>query len=356
MKNQIVRQSVSALMAVAFLAGCSKGSTSYSLLTDEESYQQQAVLIPKKIDILWVVDNSGSMRTSQENLAANFQSFIQRFQNKNYDFRMAVTTTDAYHKQFNANSVLARIRDGGRFDHVAPMTGTYTTSSGVFVMTRDTPNLETVFNINIMQGIKGDGNERPLESFKQALLEPWNADFRREEAFLAIIAVTDEEDSSRSTAPGVSPAGPLYTPESYVAFLNDFTKFDTYGKNYSVNAISVNDAACRDSLRNGQSIATRLGKLTELTGGVKTSLCSNFGESLELISDSIIKLAAVFKLSREPDVSTLSVKVDGQIVPKDSSNGWSYNAADLTITFHGDSVPGADAKIEIDFYPASIKL
>ena len=51
-----------------------------------------------KVDILWVVDNSGSMEDSQENLARNFNSFINRFVDENtdqlVDFQMAIITTD----------------------------------------------------------------------------------------------------------------------------------------------------------------------------------------------------------------------------------------------------------------------
>jgi hypothetical protein len=75
-----------------------------------------------------------------------------------------------------------------------------------------------------------------------------------------------------------------------------------------------------------------------------------------LISDSIIKLSAVFKLAREPQEDTIAVTVDGVPVQPDANNGWTYNAADLTITFHGSSVPAANANITIDFYPKSIQL
>lgn len=46
-----------------------------------------------KVDILWVVDNSGSMKNEQEALANNFEIFINDFIDRNLDFNMAVTTT-----------------------------------------------------------------------------------------------------------------------------------------------------------------------------------------------------------------------------------------------------------------------
>lgn len=355
MINQVARKAVLMASAVAMFAGCNKSTDSFSLLKDGADYKQQAVFIPKKIDILWVVDNSGSMETSQNNLASNFQAFINRFNQHNYDFHMSVTTTEAWEKQFNSSSEKARIKDGA----VLQANPKVETHSGVFVMDKNTPNMSNVFSTNIKQGTLGNGDERAFESFKQTLLEPWNVAFRRDEAFLAVIIVSDEEDFSGSSLNSFEDASKNYTVESYRDFLDSYTNAATNGKNYSVSVISVPDEACKNQLSTdgfARKISTRLPQLADLTGGVKGSLCSNFGDTLELISDSIIQLSAVFKLNREPQVDTIKVVVDGVTINQDATNGWTYNASDLTITFHGSSVPGADANIQIDYYPKSIKL
>lgn len=355
MINQVASKAIVLASAVALFAGCNKSSTSYSLLTDANDYKQQAVFIQKKIDVLWVIDNSGSMETSQNNLASNFQSFINRFQQRDYDFHMAVTTTEAWEKQFNSSSLKARIKDGA----VLQTNPRVETHSGVFVMDSMTPNLSNVFSTNVKQGTLGNGDERALESFKQTLMEPWNVNFRREDAFLAIIIVSDEEDFSGSSLNSFEDATKNYPVESYVSFLDTYTNAAVKGKNYSVNVISVPDEACKTQLSTdgfARKISVRLPQLADLTGGVKGSLCSNFGDTLDLISDSIIQLSAVFKLSREPQVDTIQVTVNGATIAEDATNGWTYNPSDLTITFHGSSVPGADANIQIDYYPKSIKL
>lgn len=357
MFNHVARKAVTFASAVTLLAGCQKSTDSFTLLKDGSDYKQQAVFIPKKIDILWVIDNSGSMDTSQNNLVSNFQSFISRFNQQNYDFHMAVTTTEAWEKQFNANSLKARIKDGAVLQN-SPRIETH---SGVFVMNKNTPDLNNVFATNIKQGTLGNGDERAFESFKQALKEPWNVAFRRDDAFLAVILVSDEEDFSHSTSSFKEDYNNpnLYTVQSYVDFLDTYTNAAVNGKNYSVSVITVPDTACRDQLSSDgfqRKISTRLPQLADLTSGVKGSLCSNFGDTLELISDSIIQLSAVFKLAREPQVDTIKVIVDGAEIPNDATNGWTYNASDLTITFHGSSVPGANSNIQIDYYPTSVKL
>nr|BFD59195.1 hypothetical protein CKG001_13020 [Bdellovibrio sp. CKG001] len=348
MRKTVASKAAMMASAVALIAGCSKGTGSYSLLDDGADYKQQAVFIPKQIDILWVIDNSGSMATSQDNLTQNFASFISRFQTYNYDFHMAVTTTEAWRKQFDSTSTLARIKDGAGTNH-----------SGVFVMDKNTPNLSDVFAINAKQGINGNGDERALSSIKETLLDAHNhtLGFRRPEAFLAVIVVTDEEDFSSSSAQfSESYSNPnLHTVQSYVDFMDQYVG----SRNYSVNTIAILDDACKTSLNNTfteRKIANRLIEMANLTGGVKASLCSNFGQSLELISDSIIQLSSVFKLNREPQEDTITITVNGVSVPNDPVNGWTYDASNLTITFHGSSVPAADANITIDFYPKSIKL
>ncbi|MGZ3772627.1 MAG: hypothetical protein ACXVCY_10400 [Pseudobdellovibrionaceae bacterium] len=359
MKNKIACKAIITASALAMLAGCNKSTDSFSLLKDSASFKQQAVFVPKKIDILWVVDNSGSMKTSQQNLAANFQSFINRFNQKNYDFHMAVTVTDAWEKDFDPTSIKSRIKDGAVLQKYPTRTETH---SGVFVIDQNTPNMSNIFVTNVTQGTLGNGDERPFESFKQTLLDPWNVDFRRPEAFLAIIIVSDEEDFSWSS-PNLNESytNPnLYSVQSYVDFLDSFTNKAVYGNNYAVSVIDVTDQACKSQLTTDgfldRKVAVRLPQLANLTSGVVGSLCSDFGNTLDIISSNIIQLSSVFKLEQEPQVDTIKVTVDGASIPNDGTNGWTYNATDLTITFHGSSVPGANSNIQINFYPKTIKL
>jgi hypothetical protein len=339
------------------LAACDKTADSFSLLPETNEYVQSSAYVPRKIDILWVVDNSGSMSTSQTNLANNYSSFIQRFQEKGYDFHMSVTGTDAWEKKFNSNSTKSRIRDGGLVS-IGP---NVTTKSNVFVMNPLTANLQQTFITNITLGIYGNGDERAFESIRQTLLDPWNSDFRREEAFLAVIIVSDEDDFSHSTTSlnesynnaGLSPVS------EYITFLNNFTNTPVGGaKNYSVNAIAIWDETCRQSLNNtftGRKIAQRYGELIDATSGVKADLCGNFGPSLELISDSILELSSRFQLNRTPNPSTIQVLVNGAVVNQSDTNGWTYDATTNSVIFHGAAIPPADASIVINFDPVTVK-
>ena len=49
---------------------------------------------PEQLDLLWVIDNSGSMCEEQEALRASFRRFIETLRERPIDFNMAVTTTN----------------------------------------------------------------------------------------------------------------------------------------------------------------------------------------------------------------------------------------------------------------------
>lgn len=353
MKNSIAKKVVLSLAAATMMSACDKGSVSYSLLDAESKFKPQATVTPMQIDILWVIDNSGSMRTSQDNLTANFQSFISKFKQQNYDFHMAVTTTEAWEKEFVSSSVKARLKSGAR------LSSSVTTNSGVTIMDRDTPNLDYVFTTNATQGTLGNGDERAFASIEETLKDHNNASFRRDSAFLAVIIVSDEEDFSRK----VKTFSESYSDSNLrpVSYYVDFLDRYVGSKNYTVNTISVKDSACRNQLLNASGgaaskISTRLPELAGITGGISASICSDFASSLTLISDSIISLSTVFRLNREPQVDTIKVTIDGVDIPQSSTNGWSYNAAEMSISFSGSAIPKLNSQITVDFKPAGIIL
>lgn len=341
------------LLAALATVGCEKGDRSYSLLSDAKSFNQSVVYTPRKIDILWVVDNSGSMSSSQAQLAQSFPAFINRMQALNFDYRMAVTTTDAWAGQFNGNQTLFRVRDGVGSSH-----------SGVFIMTPTTPNLPNVFNINVTQGTLGNGDERAFQSMRNVLSYAGNSDFRRTGSHLAVIVVSDEDDfsSNSSTYLNNNYSSPNLLPVSqFITYMNGLAGTNDLANgvhNWSFNTVAILDTACRNALNasfSGRIVGQRYIQLSNASGGAKTSLCDDFGSNLQLIQDTILSASSVFQLDREPIPSTIRVTVDGQSVVENSTNGWSYNATSNQVAFHGSAIPNAGASVLISFDPAAPK-
>lgn len=331
---------------LAMTVACEKNDRSFSVLAVSQSYESGVAYTPKPIDILWVIDDSGSMQSSQNNLVSNFQSFITKFQTKNYDFHMAVQSTGAWQALFAgnpANSSYGKLKDGVGSNH-----------SGIFVMDKNTPNLSDVFVTNASLGINGTGDERAFQSFEATLNSSLNPTFRRPDAFLAIIILSDEDDFSRTKS---SFGNDNYNDQ----YLRPVSYFKTYldnkvgAQNYSVNTISILDQQCLNQLLiNAQKISTRYISLADMTGGAKVSLCGNFGTGLDLIAGTIIAANSVFKLAKVPVVSTIRVKINGIVIAQNASNGWTYESAENTVTLHGTAIPDGDDQIIIDYDPVDL--
>ncbi len=338
-----------------FLTGCGS-DTGFKLDSEQNVFRQNVTRTQVKVDILWVIDNSGSMENSQNNVAANFQSFIDKFQDTNFDFQMAVTATDAYRADIVADPDdaydLARFRDGTDA----------TSHTGVTVITRDTPDLSNTFITNMLQGIHGSGDERSLQSLQTALTldDNLNEPFPRADALLAVIVLTDEADGSVIAAdPGGDPE--WFQDKDYYDFLANLTGSTDDNLNFMFNTIGILDQTCLDYLNttetqfSGRGIAARNIAMSDLTGGYKGSLCDDFSDVMSGISDLIIEKSTGFKLDREPALDTMLVKIDGVEIPNDPVNGWTYDADSMIVSFHGSSVPNADSVVEITFDPAGLK-
>lgn len=336
-------------IALTGLTACS--SPSFSLAPEKNVFRQNSASHSKTVDILWVVDNSASMQTSQTNIANNFSAFIDQFLNRGMQFRMAFTTTDAYLSQFSGNNQLSKFRDGSdAFGH-----------SGVFVIDNNTPNMRDVFITNIMMGINGAGDERAFQSIRETLINPLNMGFLRPDSHLSIIIVSDEDDFSHneSTSIGGQYSNPaLHSVDSYISFLDSFTSSIPTDRKYSVSAISILDQACFDILHansSGQKIGVRYMDIVSKTGGIQASLCANFATELNKISGRIIELASQFYLNRVPKLETLVITINGIKVPESATDGWTYNAQNNSVTFHGTMVPQEGAVISVDFEPLTAR-
>lgn len=165
-------------------------------------FQQLSV---RKVDILWVIDSSGSMAPKQARLAASFNGFINQLVSANppIDFHIAVVTTDTDDpntrgtlRPWNLNP-----RSGDFIGCVPQMpSGTLCNTSATVL--GSTTSAVSAFNQMALVGINGSAQERGLLAAYLALTNPLNQSttttdkFIRPEAALYVIVVSDEDDSS----------------------------------------------------------------------------------------------------------------------------------------------------------------
>ena len=257
-----------------------------------------------KMDLVFVVDDSGSMSEEQGNLAQNFPMFASVLQNyvndegEHVDFRIAVTTT--------GKNITYTINLGGTS---IPMSesgpdGAFVKNCNVPTAWLDstTPNLGTVLGCRANVGTGGASYEMPLLMTKHALDERVadgkNAGFLRDDALLGVVMMTDEDDGSSTqssfTIDAANPnSGPTidFGPADAIQFL------DTLKGHRSRWAAGViaGETACNSSFGNAAE-ATRLKQFVQMTNAngtpqaVFSSICA--GNLTQALSDVLAKFQA----------------------------------------------------------------
>lgn len=305
----------------------------------------------RKVDILWVIDSSGSMAPKQARLAANFQGFINQLVTANppIDFHIAVTSTDT-DDTANRGKLRSWTLGAASENYIActPSGGTVTCNTGANINTT-----VTAFAQMSAVGINGSAHERGLFAAYLALTEPTNITtpvfdrFIRPDAALYVVVVSDEDDGScspmtRQTTCTADPgcrcapdntltgAGNWGSTEYFVRFLETYKG---YGNSQSVAlaAIVATDSdpvpsqfgdptphvGCCRSLNMGTCPASgsndggfeisytgsRYSEVAVATGGVSVSICQqDFSGALSSLGYAASGLRTDFRLTRGPDL------------------------------------------------------
>ena len=96
--------------SVGLFTACNQHPVSFSAAVGSvEFIQTTSVDGSQKLDMLWVVDNSGSMCQEQTTLRNNFELFIDKLNDTNLNFHIGVVTTD-----MNPDYVLEPVSSPGR--------------------------------------------------------------------------------------------------------------------------------------------------------------------------------------------------------------------------------------------------
>jgi hypothetical protein len=280
-----------------------------------------------KIDILWVIDDSGSMSEEQTALANNISWFIQYADMLNVDWQMGVTTTevnDAVSGHIWACSGYSKIIRNTDADRVAAFSCA--------------ANVTFPPNGNRRPNPSGsDEQEAGLQAARIALDAPVrdneNAGFVRADARLAVIIVSDEEDQSQGAT------------SLYVDFFKQIKGFR--------NPQLVTVSAIAGDVPGGCATADAAPRYHDVVGqmsGQFDSICNNdWSRMLQNIGLDVFALRTAWSLSRPADPATIVVRVAGNTVSGNSTNGWTFDSGSNAITFHGTAIPMAGQRIEVQY-------
>lgn len=160
----------------------------------------------EKMDILFVIDDSGSMGEEQTNLIANFPQFVTALDEfvteggSALDYRLGVTTTG----EMNVVEMILppplgsmTIREDGP-NGALLMPGECNMSNRW--ISRGDANVSSAFSCVANVGTRGSSKEKPLLMTQRAITDRVadgsNAGFLRNDALLAVVMLTDEDDCS----------------------------------------------------------------------------------------------------------------------------------------------------------------
>lgn len=253
------------------------------------------------LDVLWVVDNSGSMNRFQTNLSANIGSFMSAFVATGADYNMAVITTDDW-----------------RFSTI---------------VTPSSPDPEGQLSSLVVTGVMGSGNEKGIEMAVESLKDSSAAgpggSFFREDAKLIVIFVSDEPDHS---SPGWS---------SYVSF---FDSLKPIGDFIPYGVIGDYPSGCTITSPYGNAqFGSGYWNLIDHYGGSWYSICaSDWGVQLQDLAGEVTGRRSFVLEEEDPIVETIEVTINGQ-----ASTDWEYDEASNSIIFSEGNAPDEGQVIEI---------
>jgi hypothetical protein len=254
------------------------------------------------LDVLWVIDNSGSMNPHQTSLATNISYFMNDFILSGADYHMSIITTDRYN-----------------FSQI--------------ITAADT-NAVSLIAQSVVAGTYGSGNEKGIQMAYQSLTSTNNAApgglFFRPGAKLILIFLSDEPDHS---VPSWS---------SYITFF-DQLKPPGYFIPYGI--IGDPPSGCGIGWPGAQYGAGYF-DLINYYGGKWYSICaSDWGIQLQDLANEVTTKRTFNLEAADPIESTITVHVNGQQV----TEGWEYDSQENAIRFDHDHVPEPGQSINIEY-------
>jgi hypothetical protein len=254
----------------------------------------------RQLDVLFVVDNSLSMKDEQKSMATKIASFMDRLQG--FDWQIAVVTTDPGHATYG-DGRLQRYPDG----------------SFILNSKQDITKAREMFSQTVQREESGSSSEQGIRATARAIQRSLGSSadsshqqfFRKDSAFAAVVLSDENESGSASINKGTQ----------LVKLISE-----TWGdeKVFQFHSIIVRpgDTACKAAATVGDHYyGTAYAGLTKLTNGVLGSICEpDYGNQLSLIGQTVANSKTTYDLACVPkDVDgdgnpDVTVKATGGVV------------------------------------------
>lgn len=288
--------------------------------------QNVAVNVNNKVDVLIVIDNSGSMDYEQTSMASRFGSFLDRLQG--LDWRVGIISTD-----IDSDTDLRQGRlikyTGLTNNYYIDSSMNYATAKSAFSQTIQRPGWE---GSAWEQGIGATylSIDRAL-NYNQALPEnKRNRDFYRDDAMLSVVVVTDAYETMWGS-------GNYYNSPTNLVKL---VKGKWPDKPFVFHSIIVKtgDLTCLRSkpagFQGNEQEGYHYEQMSAMTGGLVGSVCAtDYAAQLGSIGQATVDQVRSSNLDCAPLDTNADGKADVQIITSNGSAAPSYTVSGLKITF-----------------------
>lgn len=348
----------------------------------------------QKVDVLWVVDNSCSMADEQASLGQAFQRFVDTFFGLTVDFRIGVTSTDVEHPAsfeltgisgtFSAGETVTGATSGasgvvGMYDPVSyegalslstatgdfqvgeTLTGANSGAAATVLAAHrgagrltgdprvlsadmDQDDVNAAFRDRTALGTAGSFTEQGLAASQLALNDPLisgeNSGFLRDDAYLAVIVLSDEADQS-----GID-------NEDYVTWLDGYKPSADMSSLSGIVGLEGGIDAC-DGVFSGNTAmrGAHYIEVAEATGGIARDICDlDFSEVVSHLAYTAAGVPPEYLLSEVPvALPTIEVRVNGVEIQYNANAGWSYNQDRNAVVFNGPAIPDPGETVLISY-------
>lgn len=312
-----------------------------------------------EVDILWVVDSSGSMSEEQSYLGTNFSSFIGQLSASGMNFQTGITSTDIC-----ADEAPSLVPMAQRYCPTVSGTpsgrnrGSLVGDLGSRVLSTSTQNLASKFLNYATVGTQGSGFEHGLKAAEMAVaksLAGQNESLVRQNAFLAVIVVSDEEDDGIGLGKTDAYSGVNYVAEGLTSVNYTHGNLISYLRStkgegrFSISTITgtrnADGSMCQSTHSQPLEEGTQYIAAARETGGIVQSICSqNWSNSLSAIGRDISAQSAQVVLSRVPYAGSIQVFINGV-----ANMNFDFLPAANTVKFKAGFVPTRGSVVQVKY-------
>lgn len=272
----------------------------------------------KKVDILFVIDNSGSMQYEQQSMAQRTAHFLSVI--KGLDYQIGITTTDPNNIALGDGRLIPIKNGNGRY---------------IIDSTQDITTAQNQLSQTLQRSETGSGYEQGIRAVYRAV-ERYNANentmrsFMRDGAQLAVVLISDEDESDNTIK---------NDPQNLLKLISSSWSNQ---KRFSFHSIITRpgDTVCRSTY--GYSYGERYKIMTDLTGGILGNVCEmDYASQVTGIAEGVRNLLKTLTLQCSPLTSfPITIKKDGVAINP------TYTIEGVNLKFATELEPG---KYSVDY-------